>query len=503
MVNKNIGTIVSIKGQVAEIFFPIQMPNIFDILTLKSKPEVKLEVYASSEQKNHFFCLILTGQNEISRGDEIINTQESLSVPVGDEVLGRTIDVFGNPQDGKDFSSKEKRSIFQDTRLNLPNVISGMEILETGIKLIDFFAPLIRGGKMGLFGGAGVGKTVLLTELINNIIIRGDTAKNSVSVFSAVGERSREAEELIRALDEASVLQKTTLFVGQMGENPAIRFRTAYASTRLAEYFRDERKTNVLFFMDNMYRFAQAGYELSTQMSTIPSEDGYQPTLNSEIGNIHERLTSTQDANITTVEAIYIPSDDLTDYAVRSLFPFLDSSVVFSRQVYQEGRLPAIDLLASSSSALNPQVVGEKHYELYLQSKLILERSITIDRIVSLVGMSELSGEDQTIYIRSQLLKSYMTQSFFVVEKQTGRAGQHVPIEKTLEDVNSILRGAHDKTDPEELMFSGELPASKQTKTKTHVTASKPAAVPHADQSSPASPEQSGQNQTEANPSSP
>lgn len=451
------GRIISVRSQVVEVAFE-DVPQIHDILFLVEDENVKLEVYASSQEDKTFYCLLLKGGVKLRRGAEVINSHETLTVPVGNEVLGQAFDIFGNSQtENSVIKTKEKRSVFSAAPITVDTIAGAQEILETGIKVIDFFAPLLKGGKMGLFGGAGVGKTVLLTELINNIIIMKKGAAESISVFSAVGERSREAQELIEALKKAEVLDKTSLLIGQMGENPAVRFRTAYASTRLAEYFRDEQKKDVLFFMDNMYRFTQAGYELSTVMNTIPSEDGYQPTLSSEIGEVHERLNSTNQNYITCIEAIYVPSDDLTDYGVRSLFPYLDNVVVFSRDVYQEGRLPAIDLLNSTSSALHPEIVGEKHYELYLQAKNILERSITIDRIVSLVGINELSHEDQTIYIRAQLLKNYMTQNFFVVEKQTGKPGVQVPLEHILLDVEAILRGAYDDRNPEELLFLGSL----------------------------------------------
>ncbi len=460
---RNLGTITAINGQVTQVRFDEEhLPAIFDILAVKTNPDSKLEVFSSAPERNNFYCLVLSNRLELKRGDKVLNTGESLTIPVGNEILGRALDIFGTAQDGKEFTSKQQRSVFNIDIPRLADVVSTHEVIETGIKAIDFFAPLFRGGKMGLFGSAGVGKTVLLTELINNVVFHGGESNDSVTVFSAVGERSREAQELIADLEEAGVIEKSVLMIGQMGENPAVRFRTAHASARIAEYFRDEAKKNVLFFMDNMYRFNQAGYELSTTMNTIPSEDGYQPTLSSEVGSLHERISSNKNAFITGVEAIYVPSDDMGDYGVRSLFPYLDSSVVFSRDVYQQGRLPAIDLLNSASSALNPQIVGEKHYELYLHTKSVLERAITIDRIVSLVGMNELSHEDQSIYVRSQLIKAYMTQSFFTVEEQTGREGQRVELEQTLHDVESILRGAFDKVEPGELMFLGKLEMPQQ-----------------------------------------
>ena len=455
-----IGVITAITNQVAEVTFAKNPPKMNDILAAVDHPEVKLVVHSSAE-KNSFFCLILSENDHLARGSHVQNTNEGLTVPVGQKVLGRAFDIFGKPLDGAELVTQEKRLVFHTNFPSLEDVVAPNEILETGVKAIDFFSPLLIGGKMGLFGGAGVGKTILLTELINNIVIQTQSTDKRVSIFSAVGERSREAHELIQILREAKVIDKTSLVVGQMGENPAIRFQTAFAAARLAEYFRDEQETNVLFFMDNIYRFAQAGYELSTVMRTIPSEDAYQPTLPSEIGSLHERLTSTKKASITSVEAVYVPSDDMNDYAVRSLFPFLDSNIIFSRQVYQEGRYPAIDLLSSGSSAMRPDIVGEKHYDLYMNCKNILEKSITIDKIVSLVGLSELSHQDQTVYIRAQLIKNYMTQSFFVAHKQTDRIGQFVSLAQTIKDVEMILRGAFDKSDPEELLFVSQLPTPK------------------------------------------
>lgn len=459
------GVITAVVNQIAEVTFTGEMPQIYDILTIPDEPETLLQVYSSATE-NSFYCFILQHKQPLHKNQQVINTHETLKMPVGPEVLGRVMDVFGQPLDDKPLKAKATRSIFQSETPNLSSVHAAQEVLETGIKVIDFFAPLLKGGKMGLFGGAGLGKTILLTELINNIVIRRQKEAQAVSIFSAVGERSREAQELVESLAEAKVLEKTALVIGQMGENPAIRYNTAFAATRLAEYFRDEAKSDVLFFMDNVYRFSQAGYELSTVMRIIPSEGGYQPTLNSEIGNLHQRLGSTEQQTITTIEAVYVPSDDLSDYAVRSIFPYLDSVVVFSREVYQEGLLPAIDLLSSSSSALQESVIGEKHYDLYLQSKHILEQAISISRIVSLVGINELSHEDQIIYKRSLLLKYYMTQSFFVAESQTGRPGDYVPLTETIADVDSILKGEFDEVEPEELSFLGNLNSIRESQAK-------------------------------------
>ena len=459
---KNNGKVISVKGNIVEVEFLLEKPEIHDILILEKDENIFLEVYASSSTR-YFYCLMLSDNTTIARGDILINTKKALTVPATEKILGRVFDIFGNPQDGKPkVESKDMIEIFNRDRRKMDNIEVPNKVIETGIKAIDFFSPIYKGGKAGLFGGAGVGKTILLTELINNIVIEGNQkGMENVSIFAAVGERSREAQELRQNLEESKVLPYTTLILGQMGENPAVRFRTAYASVAIAEYFRDTRKKDVLFFMDNMYRFAQAGQELSTLMSMIPSEEGYQPTLSSEMGEIHERLVSTKNAFITSLETIFVPSDDINDYAVRSIFPYLETSLVLSREIYQKGRFPAIDLLASSSSALNPEIVGQLHYQTYLDAKNLLEAAKQLERIVALIGKGELSISNRTIYDRATILENYMTQNFFVVESQTSRPGITVPTSKTIKDVNNILEGKYDEADPELFLFIGGIDDTK------------------------------------------
>lgn len=452
---QNYGTITSISSSVAEVHVPLDPPQLHDVLVHAQDPTQKLEVVASKDAQT-FVAYILTNPEAFKRGDQVTNTNLALHVPVGQEVLGRVLNVFGEPQDGQPLQTNQQRAIYHHTSPSIESTPVPDQLMETGIKVIDFFAPLLRGGKMGLIGGAGLGKTMLLTELINNIVLTDKDTGGDISVFSAVGERSREADELLYNVKEAGVLDKTVMVVGQMGENPAIRFRTAAAAATIAEHFRDNGK-NVLFFMDNMYRYAQAGYELATLMQTLPSEDGYQPTIPSEVGGLHERLTSSTDASITTVEAIYLPSDDMTDYSVRSVMEYLDSYIVLSRDVYQSGRLPAVDVLQSQSSALHTAIVGEEHFELYLQAKHVLEQAQKVERIVSLVGLAELSQENQTIYTRAELLKNYMTQSFTVAENQSGRKGLFIPLKQTLAEVGQILQGAHDTREPTSLRFIEKL----------------------------------------------
>lgn len=452
------GTITSLKQHVVEVEFKGTSPKVHDVLTLADDSNVLLEVYASVGP-SVWYCLILRTSEHLTHGATVESTGESLKIPIGKEVLGRVFNVFGQPLDGKGKVGHSTTPLFNAPRMDLANVSVPEEVMQTGIKAIDFFAPMLHGGKLGLFGGAGLGKTVLLTELINNIVIRKqkDDNKKHYSVFAAVGERSREAQELVENLTEAKVLDRTCVVVGQMGENPAVRFRTAYTAARVAEYLRDELESDVLFFIDNVYRFSQAGYELSTLMSEIPSEDGYQPTLPSEIAQLQERLSSNKKASITSIEAVYLPSDDLTDLGVRSQFPYLDHVVVLSRDIYQQGRLPAVDLLSSSSSALSPELVGPDHYSAYVAAKSLLEQALSIERLVNLVGISELSPENQVVYKRSQLLKNYMTQSFAVTSVQTGREGCYVARRTTVNDVQAILAGELDDVVPGSLLQGGSL----------------------------------------------
>ncbi len=462
-----IGKVVSVKGQIVEVEFTGEKPRIFDVLVYREDPGVKMEVYTSASP-NSFFCLALTDVTKLHHGSDVVNTEQPIKIPVGAELLGRVVDTLGEPQDGLGpLNAKEMRPIiskdvaFADVKI--PN-----ELLETGIKPVDFFTPIVKGGKVGLFGGAGVGKTVIISEVIHNLVILNP--EKNVTVFTGVGERTREGEELFETLKESKVMQGVSLIYGSMGENPALRFRTAFTGVTLAEYFRDTLGKDVLFFIDNIFRFAQSGYELSTLINSIPSEGGYQSTLTSEMASFHERLVSTQKNAITTFEAIYVPADDLTDSGVQAIFPYLDSGIILSRAIYQEGRFPAIDLLGSSSSSLNPETVGEVHYQTALDAQTLLKKAVALERIVSLIGESELSADDQTLYKRSKMLKNFMTQNFTVVETQTEKKGVYVSVHDTVKDVRSILDGKVDGLKPEEFLFIGtlkdleeKLKAKKQT----------------------------------------
>lgn len=452
--DKNSGKVIGVMGQIVEVEFAQNPPNLHDLLILEDDKTTKMEVMRSSGLST-FYSLCFSPTTSIYRGAKVTNTKESITVPVGEGVLGRVMDIFGGDLDGLgEIKSSQRQSIYGNY-LPYEDLSTHQEILETGIKAIDFFSPIVKGGKIGLFGGAGVGKTLLLTEIIHNVIVLKKDEGKSISVFAGVGERTREGHELHQTLAEQKVLPSVSLVFGPMGENPAIRFLTAFTATTVAEYFRDVSKKDVLFFIDNAFRFAQAGNELAVLMNTIPSEDGYQATLASEMASFHERLVSTKDNSISTIEAIYVPNDDILDQGVQSIFPFLDSTVVLSRSAYQRGFLPAVDLLASTSANLNPELVGELHGEVAPHAQNLLKEVVEFERIVSLVGEAELSPEDRVKYKRSTKLKNYMTQSFYVAQNQTGRPGVYVPRLTTVADVNDILSGKYDEIPEEKFMFIG------------------------------------------------
>ncbi len=457
-----IGKVVSVKGQIVEVEFTGEKPRIFDVLVHREDPNIKMEVYTSASP-NSFYCLALTDVNKLHHGSDVVNTEQPIKIPVGPELLGRVVDTLGNPQDGLGpLNVKESRSIISKD-VSYADVHIPKDLLETGIKAVDFFTPIVKGGKVGLFGGAGVGKTVIISEIIHNLVILNP--EKNVTVFTGVGERTREGEELFETLKESKVMQGVSLIYGSMGENPALRFRTAFTGVTLAEYYRDSLGKDVLFFIDNIFRFAQSGYELSTLINSIPSEGGYQSTLTSEMASFHERLVSTEKNAITTFEAIYVPADDLTDSGVQAIFPYLDSGIILSRAIYQEGRFPAIDLLGSSSSSLNPDTVGDFHYQTALDAQTLLKKAVALERIVSLIGESELSTDDQTIYKRSKMLKNFMSQNFTVVETQTEKKGVYVSVKDTVNDVRAILDGKVDTLKPEDFLFIGTL---KDVEEKLH-----------------------------------
>lgn len=448
------GKVISIKGQIIEVEFLDEKPHIHDVLLHKEDETIKMEVYTSASPTS-FYCLALTHVSILHHGSVVVSTGQPIKIPVGKEMLGRVVDTLGEPQDGQgEIKVQEYRPIIAEA-VGFEHVVIPKDILETGIKVVDFFTPIVKGGKVGLFGGAGVGKTVIISEIIHNLVILNP--EKNVSIFTGVGERTREGEELYQTLIESKVMQGVSLIYGSMGENPALRFRTAFTGVTLAEYYRDSMGKDVLFFIDNIFRFAQSGYELSTLMNAIPSEGGYQSTLASEMASFHERLVSTPTNGITTFEAIYVPADDLTDSGVQAIFPYLDSGLILSRAVYQQGRFPAIDILSSNSSALNAETVGQEHYQTALDAQALLKRATALERIVALIGESELSTEDQTVYKRAKMLKNFMTQNFTVVEQQTEKKGVFVKVPDTVADVRGILNGKADLLKPEDLLYIGTL----------------------------------------------
>lgn len=460
---EQIGKIKSIRGHVVEVEFSSEvLPEINSVLELVNDPKSRLLVYKSSEE-GAFFCIVLSGLVNLYRGAKVVNSGKSMTIPVGKGVLGRVMDIFGSPVDGKGEIVSERRGPVYRESPDFTEVSSKQEVLETGIKVIDFFAPMIRGGKVGLFGGSGVGKTILLTEILHNIV--GGENKDTLSVFAGVGERTREGQELVEELERTKVLDSVALVFGGMGSRPSSRFLTGLAAATIAEDFRDNLGKNVLFFIDNMYRFAQAGNELSLLMNTIPSEDGYQATLSSEMAYMHERLVSSDNTAITTVETIYVPADDILDQGVQAIFDYLDSSVVLSRDVYRQGYLPSVDILSSGSAALSPETVSLTHYGVALEAKSLLKKAESLERIVSLVGEAELSEKDKMQYQRSRKLRNFMTQNFFVAENQTQRPGKSVPLKTTIEDVQAILQGHYDSVSEDHFMFIGSAVEAKPMKT--------------------------------------
>jgi F-type H+-transporting ATPase subunit beta len=456
---KNFRAVVStISGEIVQMSFEEGASvAIGEVVRGGDKGEITVYIYKIN-QGGQYLGMVLSGIDQLVQGTTLWAKGEQLTVPVGPELLGRVIDAFGVVQDGGELLPEITRTPLYGDAPDIADVSAKQEIWETGIKAIDFFAPLLRGGKLGLFGGAGVGKTILLSEIIHNILQAKDKGKGNetVCVFAGVGERAREGQELVAELAERGVLESVALLFGTMGQSAARRYLTALAATAVASGYRD-LGYDVLAFVDNVFRFAQAGSELSAVTNTLPSEDGYQPTLTSEMGKLHERLVSTSKGEISTIEAIYVPSDDMLDTGVQAIFPHLDSGIVLSRNVYQEGRFPAINLLESMSGSMSEATVGKLHYETWLTATQLLKRAQELEKMVALLGESELSQENREIFHRAKLLYSYMTQPFFVTEAQTGRPGARVAREVVVQDVATIVSGALDTRREDELMFIGAL----------------------------------------------
>lgn len=457
-ITEGVGYIRSIRGEIVEVEMYEEVPFVGEVLFLEESPTSLLEVQkVAIEETAICYCVAISGFEKIFRGAKVLRTKDYLRVPVGKDFLGRVINILGIPIDGKGPLKIEEKIIpYYSPPLAVVKTPKG--IMETGIKAIDFFTPITEGGKMGLFGGAGVGKTVLLIELMHNVVF----FRKQLLIFAGLGERIREGHELWETLERVGVLPHAVLIFGQMDEPAPIRVKVGFAAATIAEYFRDLLKKDIFVFIDNIYRFIQAGNELSMVLGEIPSEGGYQPTLQTEVGKLEERFISTEKGSLTSVQAVYVPADDITDPGVQSLLPYFDSSVVLSRQVYQEGRVPAIDFLESHSSVINPKIVGEKHYRLYLEARKVLEQYKNLEEIVSIVGESELSVENRIIYQRAKKLLNFMTQDFFVVEEQTGRRGCYVKKEDTIRGVETILKGEVDDVPAENFLYIGKIEEIKK-----------------------------------------
>ena len=452
------GKVVAIHGDVVEIEFIGEKPIIRELLIFKEDQSTKLEVY-NVNSNNIATCICYQGSESLFRGAEILRTGETITIPLGEGMLGRLVDVFGNPIDSLGpLNLTDNYSVYKEAP-SYHDVSSSREIQETGIKVIDFFTPFRRGGKVGLFGGAGVGKTVILSELMYNVA----TYHKGISVFAGVGERIREGHELYELISERNILKDVALVFGQMNENAAIRYRVGFSALRLAEYFRDRQK-DVLFFMDNFYRFVQAGNEISSLLKAIPSEDGYQSTLASEVGSFQERLVPTKTGSITSVQAVYVPADDMTDAGVQAALPYFDSVIILSREVAEEGRYPAVDIINSSSSLIDPAVIGFDHYQAFIEAEKLIKKFSELDRLVSIVGESELAPGDRELYHRAKKLLNYMTQDFYVTSEATGEEGKYVPKQKTIQDVKEILSGKLDHITDEKFSYIKDLDDLKNTK---------------------------------------
>jgi len=440
--SENKGTVVQVMGPVVDVEFPAgQLPPIKDALRVAVGGGDSVMEVAQHMGNNTVRCIMLSPSEGLGRGMDVTKTGGPISVPVGTEILGRMFNVLGEPIDEKGpVETAEKWPIhrqpprFEDQR---PVV----EIQETGIKVIDLLAPYAKGGKIGLFGGAGVGKTVLIQELIHNIA----TEHGGYSVFTGVGERTREGSDLWHEMGDSGVLAKTALVFGQMNEPPGARMRVALTGLTMAEYFRDHDKQNVLLFIDNIFRYVQAGSEVSALMGRMPSAVGYQPTLANEMGALQERITSTKDGAITSVQAVYVPADDLTDPAPATTFAHLDATTVLSRKIVEMGIYPAVDPLESSSRILEPDVVGERHYKTARAVQELLQRYSELQDIIAILGMEELSGEDRMVVERARRAQQFLSQPLNVAETFTGLPGRYVKLEDTLRSFEAILGGETDR----------------------------------------------------------
>lgn len=449
----NTGIIKRIIGPVVDVVFEGGVPDVYSALTVVNNGKTIVLEVEQHIGDNTVRSVAMDSTDGLSRGMEVTNTGLPISVPVGGNTLGRMFNVLGEPIDGKIL---EATKTYLPIHRKAPDFVSQatkVEILETGIKVIDLICPVLKGGKVGLFGGAGVGKTVVIQELIHNIA----SNHGGYSVFAGVGERTREGNDLYHEMKESGVLPKVAMVFGQMNEPPGARLRVALSGLTMAEYFRDQENKDVLFFIDNIFRFTQAGSEVSALLGRIPSAVGYQPTLATEMGNLQERITSTDKGSVTSVQAVYVPADDLTDPAPATTFSHLDSTVVLNRSLTEIGIYPAVDPLDSSSTILDPNILGKEHYEVAREVQRVLQRYKDLQDIIAILGMEELSDADKELVARARKIQKFLSQPFFVAEQFTGTPGQYVPLSETIRSFREILDGKHDDKSENDFYMKGAL----------------------------------------------
>ena len=447
------GKVVQIMGAVVDVRFEEgQLPEVLNALNIEREDGILVLEVALHMGENIVRTIAMDSTDGLTRGTKVTDVGSPISVPVGPETLGRMFDVVGNVIDGKPAPNVKRNPIHRDPPKQ-EDLTTSSEILETGIKVVDLLEPYSKGGKTGLFGGAGVGKTVLIQELIRNIA----TEHGGYSVFSGVGERTREGNDLYLEMTESGVIDKTAMVFGQMNEPPGARLRVALSGLTMAEYFRDEEGKDVLLFVDNIFRFTQAGSEVSALLGRMPSAVGYQPTLSTEMGDLQERITSTKKGSVTSVQAIYVPADDLTDPAPATTFAHLDAKTVLERGIAELGIYPAVDPLSSSSRILDPRVVGDRHYNVAQEVKVVLQKYKDLQDIIAILGMDELSDDDKNTVNRARRMQKFFSQPFFVAEAFTGSAGKYVSLEDSITGFEAILAGDMDKYNENAFMYKGSI----------------------------------------------
>ena len=447
------GKIVQVMGPVIDVEFEDELPKIKDALEVELDGKKLVMEVSQHIGGNCVRCIMLAASEGLCKDMEVINTGDAIKVPVGDKTLGRLFNVVGETIDGLDSLDNEEHWAIHRKPPTFEEQSANVEILETGIKVIDLLTPYPKGGKIGLFGGAGVGKTVLIQELIHNIA----TEHGGYSIFTGVGERSREGNDLWSEMNESGVISKTALVFGQMNEPPGSRMRVAQTGLTMAEYFRDKQHQDVLLFIDNIFRYVQAGSEVSALLGRMPSAVGYQPTLANEVGALQERITSTKDGSITSVQAVYVPADDLTDPAPATTFAHLDATTVLSRKIVEQGIYPAVDPLESTSRILEPDVVGEEHYTVARQTQEILQRYKELQDIIGILGMEELDDEDKLTVYRARKIQKFLSQPFSVGEVFTGIKGKYVPLKETIRGFKAIINGDMDEYPEAAFLFAGTI----------------------------------------------